>query len=486
MHGQFAEHLGGCVYGGLWVGPDSPIPNDAGLRLDVLTALRRLRVPVLRWPGGCFADDYHWPDGVGPDRPRRFNAWWGHEVDDNRFGTHEFLRLCRLIGAKPYLAGNVGSGSPGQLKDWVEYCCWAGDTTFARRRGAHGHPEPYDVRYWGVGNESWGCGGSMTAAEYAGHYNRFSTYLGTFARPPTNLPLYLIAAGPNRNDLDWTAGFFDRLAAQRGDAIIHGYGAHYYAGTAGTATAFTAEQWYQLLHSAAGVEGLIVEQRRLMDALPAAKQVDLILDEWGTWHPPTVGTAANHLWQQNTLRDAVVAAVTLDTFHRHADKLVMANIAQVANVLQAMVLTDGGPHVPHADLPRVRHVPVAPGRDGGTDRCHRRRGPIRQGRRRRTAADPVRLGHDRRRPAHAQRRQRPRQLARRGDRRPVRPVAGRRDGRHVDRRRFGRAQHGRRTRPTGADARDAGRRDHPKVPAGVGHGDPWPARLIGTRNSLAV
>ena len=249
--------------------------------------------------------------------------------------------MCHLIGARPYLAGNVGSGSPGQLKDWVEYCCWAGDTTLARRRGEHGHPAPYDVRYWGVGNESWGCGGSMTAAEYAGHYNRFSTYLGTFARPPTNLPLYLIAAGPNRNDLDWTTQFFTRLAAQRGDAVIHGYGAHYYAGTAGTATAFTAEQWYHLLHSAAGVEQLIVDQRRLMDTLPAAKHVGLILDEWGTWHPPAPGTPANHLWQQNTLRDGVVAALTLDAFHRHADKLVMANIAQVANVLQAMVLTDG-------------------------------------------------------------------------------------------------------------------------------------------------
>ncbi len=341
LHGQFAEHLGGCVYGGLWVGPDSPIPNDAGLRLDVLRALQRIHVPVLRWPGGCFADDYHWADGVGPDRPRRFNAWWGHDVEDNAFGTHEFLRLCRLLGAEPYLAGNVGSGSPGELKDWVEYTCFPGDTTLARRRAADGHADPYPVRYWGVGNESWGCGGSMTAAEYAGHYARFSTYLNTFARPPTRLPLYLIAAGPNRNDLDWTRAFFTRLAEHRGDAAVHGYGAHYYAGTAGTATDFTADQWYHLLHNAAGIEQLIVEQRALMDTLPAARDVGLILDEWGTWHPPTAGRGDNHLWQQNTLRDAVVAALTLDAFHRHADKLAMANLAQVANVLQALVLTDG-------------------------------------------------------------------------------------------------------------------------------------------------
>jgi alpha-N-arabinofuranosidase len=344
LHGQFAEHLGGCVYGGLWVGPDSAIPNDAGLRLDVLRALQRIRVPVLRWPGGCFADDYHWADGVGPvaSRPRRFNAWWGHDVEDNRFGTHEFLRLCQLIGSKPYLAGNVGTGTPAELKDWVEYTCFPGDTTLARRRATDGHAAPYDVRYWGVGNESWGCGGSMTAAEYAGQYARFATYLNTFTRPPTHLPLYLIAAGPDRNNLDWTREFFTTLANRRpGDTAIHGYGAHYYAGSAGTATEFTADQWYHLLHNAVGVEQLIVEQRALMNEMPAARHVGLILDEWGTWHPPTLGKWVNHLWQQNTLRDALVAALTLDLFNRHADKLVMANIAQVTNVLQAMVLTDG-------------------------------------------------------------------------------------------------------------------------------------------------
>ena len=342
LHGQFAEHLGGCVYGGLWVGPGSAIPNDGGLRLDVLRALKRVRVPVLRWPGGCFADDYHWTDGVGPDRPRRFNAWWGHDVDDNAFGTHEFLRLCRLLGAEPYLAGNVGSGTPAELKDWVEYTCFPGDTTLTRRRATDGHPTPYPVQYWGVGNESWGCGGSMTAAEYAAQYARFSTYLNTFARPPTSLPLRLIAAGPDRNHLDWTRTFFTTLADRRPhDLATYGYGAHYYAGTAGTATDFTADQWYHLLHNASGVEQLITEQRALMDTLPAARSVGLMLDEWGTWHPPTPGAGVDHLWQQNTLRDAVVAALTLDTFHRHADKLVMANLAQVANVLQAMVLTDG-------------------------------------------------------------------------------------------------------------------------------------------------
>ena len=342
LHGQFAEHLGGCVYGGLWVGRNSAIANDGGIRLDVLRALQRLRVPVLRWPGGCFADDYHWTDGVGPAaaRPRRFNAWWGHDVEDNGFGTHEFLRLCQLLGAQPYLAGNVGSGTPAEMKDWVEYCNFAGDTTLAQRRAADGHPEPYAVRYWGVGNESWSCGGNMTPEEYAGHYNRYAAFLSTFTREPTRMPLYLVACGPNRNDLDWTRRFFARLPVG-GDFALHGYSAHYYAGTAGTATDFNADQWYALIHSATGAEQLIVDQRAALDEFAIGKNVGLILDEWGTWHPPTPGRVANHLWQQNTLRDAVVAAVSLDSFHRHADKLVMANIAQVANVLQAMVLTDG-------------------------------------------------------------------------------------------------------------------------------------------------
>ena len=341
LHGQFAEHLGGCVYGGLWVGRGSPIANDDGLRLDVLRALQRVRVPVLRWPGGCFADDYHWADGVGPvaTRPRRFNAWWGHDVEDNTFGTNEFLRLCDKLGAHPYLAGNVGSGTPAEMKDWVEYCNFPGDTTLARRRAADGHPAPYGVRYWGVGNESWSCGGNMTPEEYAGHYNRFAAYLSTFTREPTRMPLYLVACGPNRNDLDWTRRFMAKAGG--GDWAMHGYSAHYYAGTAGTATEFAADQWYHLLHSATGVEQLVVDQRAALDAFPRGKAVGLILDEWGTWHPPVTGRPGNHLWQQNTLRDALVAALSLDLFHRHADKLVMANIAQVANVLQAMVLTDG-------------------------------------------------------------------------------------------------------------------------------------------------
>src|SRR4051794_5522375 len=235
IYGHFAEHLGACVDEGLWVGEASPIPNIGGLRADIIDALRRIRVPVLRWPGGCFADDYHWEDGIGPrkDRPRRVNLWWGQTVETNSFGTHEFLNLCRLIGAQPYLAGNLGSGTPRELGDWVEYCNFAGDSTLARRRGMNGSPAPFGVKYWGVGNEAWGCGGNLSATEYAAQYRRFSTYV----RELSGTPQYLIAVGPDcggrpNYHADWTREFLQSL---RGYDRIHGLAAHYYCGTAGTA-----------------------------------------------------------------------------------------------------------------------------------------------------------------------------------------------------------------------------------------------------------
>lgn len=344
LHGQFAEHLGACVNDGLWVGENSTIENVGGFRADVLKALQRLRPPVLRWPGGCFADDYHWEDGVGPrsSRPTRVNAWWGHNLEDNAFGTQEFVRLCRMIGAEPYLAGNVGSGTPREMKQWVEYCNFTGPSTLARRRGADGSPQSLDVKYWGVGNENWGCGGSMSPEEYAAAYKRFATYVGTFSRPPTNMPLYLIACGPNGNDADWTRRFFTAAGPRpaNGDWNIHAFAAHFYCGTAGTATEYTVDQWYQLLDRATYVERLILDQRAALDAFDPDRKISLLIDEWGTWHPPTPGRKPGHLWQQNTLRDALVAGLTLDTFHRHADKVAMANVAQVVNVLQAMILTD--------------------------------------------------------------------------------------------------------------------------------------------------
>ena len=336
LYGHFTEHLGTCIDQGIWVGESSSIPNVGGIRTDVLDALRQLHPPVVRWPGGCYADDYHWEDGIGPraSRPRRVNLWWGQNIETNAFGTHEFVQVCRTLGAEPYLAGNVASGTPRELRDWVEYCNFAGDSSLARRRAENGSPAPFGVRYWGIGNEAWGCGGYFSPDDYAAEFRRFATFVSEF----NSVTPFLIACGPDGNNLDWTRRFFDKLGPF---PRIHGYAAHYYCGTAGpSATEFTADQWYELLEKALRIESLIRDQRKLLDEFEAQRKIGLVIDEWGTWHLPTPGRNPAHLWQQNTLRDALVAALTLDTFNRHADKLVMANIAQTVNVLQAMILTD--------------------------------------------------------------------------------------------------------------------------------------------------
>lgn len=334
LYGHFTEHLGSCIYDGLCTPDGTPCE-------DVLAALRKLNPPVIRWPGGCFADDYHWRDGVGPaaERPRSVNIHWGNVIDNNAFGTHEFIAFCRAVGAQPYLAGNVGSGSPREMRDWVEYCNYPGGSTLAELRSQNGHPAPFNVRYWGVGNEPWGCGGHFTPERYADEYRRFSTYLRDFG----DAPLYLIAAGPDGNDLDWTRRFFNHLHRKdRKHNRIHGYAAHYYCGTAGTATQYTEGEWYELLYKATRIEELIVQQRELMDEYDPGRKIGLVIDEWGTWHFPTPGRNPAFLWQQNTLRDALVAAITLDTFNRHAEKLAMANLAQAVNVLQALLLVEDG------------------------------------------------------------------------------------------------------------------------------------------------
>jgi alpha-N-arabinofuranosidase len=330
LYGHFAEHLGACIYGGCWLG------GETGLNQPVIDALRRVRPPVIRWPGGCFADDYHWEDGVGPreSRPRTVNIHWGNIVEDNHFGTHEFLELCAAVGAEPYLCGNVGSGTPREMRDWIEYLNFDGDSTMALRRAANGRAEPFRVRYWGVGNENWGCGGNMQPEEYAAHYRRFATYLRDFS----GTPLRLIGCGPNGNDPDWTRRFFTGLGRYR---RIHGWGAHYYCGTAGTATEYTDDQWYELLERATRMEQLVMQQRAVLDGFDPERKIGLIVDEWGTWHPPTPGHNPAFLWQQNTLRDGLVAALSLDIFNRQADKLLMANIAQTINVLQALFLVEG-------------------------------------------------------------------------------------------------------------------------------------------------
>ncbi len=339
IYGHFAEHLGRCIYEGLWVGEDSDIPNTDGIRNDVVAALKRIRPPVIRWPGGCFADDYHWEDGVGPreQRPQRVNIHWGEVPEPNAFGTQEFVRLCRMVGAEPYIVGNVGSGTVRELREWVEYCNYGGDSTLARRRAADGSPAPLNVTYWGVGNENWGCGGSFSPEDYGTEFRRYATFVRGFGRQ-----LYVIACGPAGNDIEWTVRFFRKLRKDYWDfRNIHGFAAHYYCGTAGTSTEYSVDQWYELLEKGLRMEPLVVQQRAAMDAYDPERKVGLIVDEWGTWHPAEPGHNPRFLYQQNTLRDALVAATTLDIFNRHADKVVMANIAQTINVLQAMVLTDG-------------------------------------------------------------------------------------------------------------------------------------------------
>jgi alpha-N-arabinofuranosidase len=340
VYGQFAEHLGRCFYDGVWVGEDSPIPNTQGFRNDVLDALRAMRVPVIRWPGGCFADDYHWQDGIGPreSRPRRINIHWGEVIENNHVGTHEFMDLCRLVGAEPYFCGNVGSGGVRELRDWVEYCNLPGDSTWAQMRAANGSPDPFNVTYWGVGNENWGCGGHFTPEDYCGEFRRYASFMRGFG----GNKLQLIACGPSGNDIDWTTRFFRKLRKDYWPFNnIQAYAAHYYCGTAGTATEYTEAQWYELIAKGLEMEPLIVQQRAAMDTWDAQRRIGLIVDEWGTWHPVEEGTNPAFLYQQNTLRDAMVAATTLDIFNRHADKVVMSNIAQMVNVLQAMVLTEG-------------------------------------------------------------------------------------------------------------------------------------------------
>ena len=339
IYGHFAEHLGRCIYDGIWVGEDSPIPNTGGFRKDVIAALRSMKPPVIRWPGGCFADDYHWQDGIGPrsERPRRINIHWGEVIESNHVGTQEFVQFCRLVGAEPYFCGNLGSGTVREMRDWVEYCNFPADSAWAQRRARDGSPDPLNVLYWSIGNENWGCGGNFSPEDYGAEFRRYASFVRGFGQKLT-----IIACGPAGNDVEWTSRFFRKLNKDYWEFHnIHGFAAHYYCGTAGTATEYSQEEWYYLLQQGLKMEPLVVQQRAAMDVFDPARRIGLIVDEWGTWHPVEKGTNPAFLYQQNTIRDALVAANTLDIFNRHADKVVMANIAQTVNVLQAMVLTEG-------------------------------------------------------------------------------------------------------------------------------------------------
>lgn len=340
LYGHFAEHLGRCIYEGIWVGPDSPIPNTRGIRNDVLAALKNLNVPVLRWPGGCFADEYHWRDGIGPreQRPAMINTHWGGVVENNHFGTHEFMDLVELLGCEAYICGNVGSGSVQEMMEWVEYLTSNADSPVANQRRANGRDRAWKVKYFGVGNESWGCGGNMSPEFYADNYKRYNTFVKNYDRAN---PIYRIACGSNGQDFNWTEVMMQKAARQMNGLSLHWYTLPTGNWRAkGSATQFAEDQWFSTFRNTLKMEELVTRHAAIMDKYDPQKRVGMIIDEWGTWYDVEPGTNPGFLYQQNSLRDAIVAALNFHIFHRHADRVTMTNIAQTVNVLQAMILTD--------------------------------------------------------------------------------------------------------------------------------------------------
>lgn len=335
IYGQFSEHLGHCIYGGIWVGANSPIPNIDGLRKDVVDALKRIRVPVLRWPGGCFADEYHWKDGIGSRnrRPKMINTNWGGVTEDNSFGTHEFLDFCSLIGCEPYFTGNVGSGTVQQLSQWVEYVNSDNVSPMTELRKKNGREKSWGVKYWGLGNESWGCGGNMTAEYYADQVRRY----GSFVKNYGNNRVFKIACGPGDDDYNWT----ETLMKDAG-GYIDGLSLHHYSfGDGKPAADFGEKGWFDIIKKTLDMNELITKHSAIMDKYDPGKRVALVVDEWGTWHGVEPATNPAFLYQQNTIRDAIAAACNLNIFNNHCDRVRMANIAQMVNVLQAMILTKG-------------------------------------------------------------------------------------------------------------------------------------------------
>jgi alpha-L-arabinofuranosidase len=339
IYGNFAEHLGRCIYGGFWVGKDSDIPNINGIRKDVVEALKELKIPVLRWPGGCFADEYHWKDGIGPaeSRPKMINVHWGGVVENNHFGTHEFFELCELLETEPYICGNVGSGTVQEMREWVEYMTFDGESPMANLRAANGRKEPWKLTYFGVGNESWGCGGNMRPEYYADLYRRYAAYVRNFG----NNKVYKIACGPAGEDYNWT-----EVLMREAGRFMDGLSLHHYTvpGTwtkKGSATSFEENEWITTMRKALHMDEMLTKHSTVMDKYDVDKRVALIVDEWGTWFDVEPGTNPGFLYQQNTIRDALVAGINFNIFNKHCDRVQMANIAQTVNVLQAVILTEG-------------------------------------------------------------------------------------------------------------------------------------------------
>ena len=339
IYGHFAEHLGRCIYEGIWVGEDSDIPNTRGIRKDVVAALKYLNIPVLRWPGGCFADEYHWRDGIGPrtQRPRMINTHWGGVVENNHFGTHEFMDLCQQIGAEPYICGNVGSGTVEEMMNWVEYITSDADTPMANLRRHNGRTIPWKLPYFGVGNENWGCGGNMRPEYYADNFRRY----GTFVKNYSGNRVQRVACGANGADIHWTETLMRSAASQMNGLSLHWYAIPTANWTLkGSATEFGEEEWHSTLVQTLRMDELISQHSAVMDKYDSERRVGLIVDEWGTWYDVEPGTNAGFLYQQNTLRDALAAAINLNIFNNHSERVRMANIAQAVNVLQAVILTD--------------------------------------------------------------------------------------------------------------------------------------------------
>ncbi|MGD9344877.1 MAG: alpha-N-arabinofuranosidase [Candidatus Aminicenantes bacterium] len=339
IYGHFSEHLGRCIYEGYWVGEDSPIKNVRGIRQDVVGALKKIKIPVLRWPGGCFADEYHWKDGIGPrnERPTMVNTHWGKVTENNHFGTHEFLDLCAQLGCEPYICGNVGSGTVKEMQEWVEYITFDGLSPMADLRRRNGRNEPWKLKFFGLGNENWGCGGNMRSEYYADIYRRYQTYV----RNLSENRISKIACGGSNDNTHWT-----EVLMREACDLMDGLSFHYYTvpggwGKKNSATGFTEADWFETLKLAFRMDEFVQKHGAIMDRYDPEKRVGLIVDEWGTWYQVEKGTNPGFLFQQNSLRDALVAGLTLNVFNNHCDRVRMANIAQTVNVLQALILTQG-------------------------------------------------------------------------------------------------------------------------------------------------
>lgn len=338
IYGHFSEHLGRCIYEGLFVDPDSPIPNVNGMRIDVVEALKEMGIPVLRWPGGCFADEYHWMDGIGDKSKRKkmINTHWGGVVEDNSFGTHEYFELCRQLGCDTYINGNVGSGSVREMNEWVEYMTFDGTSPMAQLRKENGHAEPWKIKYFGVGNENWGCGGNMLPDYYANVYSRYQTYVRNYG----SSRILKVACGPNDDDYNWTDTLM-KHARHMSALSLHYYTVPNVYKWRGKALEFDSVEYETTISKAYRMEELVTRHGEIMNRYDPQKRVSLVVDEWGTWYDVEEGTNPGFLYQQNTMRDAIVAGLTLNIFNKHSDRVRMANIAQTVNVLQSVALTDG-------------------------------------------------------------------------------------------------------------------------------------------------